>query len=223
MFRSLVATAVLAGLCLGIAAHADAQTPAPRVLQLSFSADGLVTLSAQHVTVREILAEWARQCGCVIVNADRLSGAPVPVPLSFTAAPQPDVLRSLLRDTAGYALTPRRPDSTAVSQFETIYIINAAGPVAYTPAATPVTPVVIRGAPDDEIPPVVPIVIGQEPPVEAPAGEAPNQPAPPPQPPTPAGGFVITPVSPVSPAPPAQAPGQPATQPGRVTPAPQQP
>ena len=80
------------------------------------SYDGLVTLSAQNVTVRDILAEWARQCGCFVVNADRLAGAPLTVPIAFVAARQPDVLRSLLRETGGYALTPRRAGSTSVSQ-----------------------------------------------------------------------------------------------------------
>ena len=97
---------VLVGLVFGLPIPARAQ--APRVLDLKFGADGLVTLTAQNVTIRDILAEWARQCGCFVVNAERLAGAPIAVPISFTSARQPDVLRSLLRETGGYALTPRR-------------------------------------------------------------------------------------------------------------------
>jgi hypothetical protein len=191
------------------------------VLDLKFGTDGLVSLTAQNVTIRDILAEWARQCGCYVVNAERLAGGPIAVPISFVSAPQPNVLRALLRETGGYALTPRRAGSTSISQYETIYIISASAPVAFTSTAPTITPIVIRGAPDDEIPPVMPIVVGAEPPT--PGAPAADQPAQPPsaRPATPAGGFVISPVSPTTPAPGTPAtPGQP-TQPGRVTPAPQ--
>ena len=45
-----------------------------RKLQVSFK-DGSVTLVAQNVTVRDILAEWQRRNGCQFVNADKLIGA----------------------------------------------------------------------------------------------------------------------------------------------------
>jgi hypothetical protein len=220
MVRAHAVAVALVSLTFGLAGPAKAQSA--RVLDLKFGTDGLVTLTAQNVTVRDILAEWARQCGCYVVNAERLAGAPIAVPISFVSAAQPDVLRSLLRETGGYALTPRRAGSTSISEYETIYIINASGPVTYTSAAPAVTPIVIRGAPDDEIPPVVPIVVGAEPPVPgAPAGEQPAPQTPPTRPATPAGGFVIAPVSPGTPAPgTAPTPGQP-SQPGRVTPSPQ--
>jgi hypothetical protein len=217
MSRAHAIVIVLVGAMLGVARPAHAQ--APRTLDLKFGADGLVTLSAQNVTVRDILAEWARQCGCYVVNADRLSGAALSVPIAFISAPQPDVLRSLLRETGGYALTPRRAGSTSVSHYETIYIINATSPVAYTAPTTAITPIVIRGAPDDEIPPVLPLVIGAEPS----AARAPSEPsASQTQPPrsSPVGGFVITPVTPVSSSPAPSAPPASPTQPGRVTPSP---
>jgi hypothetical protein len=223
LLRAVAPTVVLVAVILGIAGPSWAQTP--RTLDLRFGPDGLVTLTAQNVTIRDILAEWARQCGCYVVNADRLDGTPIAVPISFVSAPQPQVLRSLLRETGGYALTPRRAGSTSISDYETIYIINASGPVMHAVATPTVTPIVIRGAPDDEIPPVMPIVVGAEPPTPgASAGDQPPQQTPSARPAaTPAGGFVITPVSP---APATPAPGMPATpgqpsQPGRVTPAPQ--
>ena len=228
MLRAHAVTVVLVTVILGVAVPSGAQTP--RVLDLKFGADGLVTLTAQNVTTRDILAEWARQCGCYVVNADRLGGTPIAVPISFVSAPQPEVLRSLLRETGGYALTPRRPGSTSVSHYETIYIINPSGPVMQTAATPTITPIVIRGAPDDEIPPVVPIVVGAEPPtLGTPAADQPGQQRPAN---TPAGGFVITPVAPPAPAPatsapaPAPVPGTPTApgqpnQPGRVTPTPQ--
>ena len=219
MLRAPAVAVALVGVIVGLARPAHAQ--GPRTLDLKFGADGLVTLSAQNVTVRDILAEWARQCGCYVVNADRLAGPPLAVPIAFVSAPQPAVLRTLLRETGGYALTPRRADSTSVSQYETIYIINPSGPVAYTSPAAAITPIAIRSAPDDEIPPVMPIVIGAEPPApgtpngEQPGSQTQTRPA------NPTSGFVITPLSPVSTTPVTTVtPGQPA-QPGRATPAPQ--
>ncbi len=225
MLRAHAIAIVLAGAMLGLARPAHAQ--APRNLDLKFGPDGLVTLAAENVTVREILAEWARQCGCYVVNADRLAGAPLAVPIAFVSARQSDVLRSLLRETGGYALTPRRPGAESVSQFETIYIINASSAVASTApvaAVMPIAPTAFRGAPDDEIPPVMPLAIGAELPTAAGAPAAPpgSQPAPT-RSPTPVGGFVITPLTPVPPgSAPSAVPATPA-QPGRATPSRSQP
>ena len=54
----IVSLALVAGSAVPAAAQA---LPAGRQLQLAFDPDGLVTLRAHNVTVREILAEWARQ------------------------------------------------------------------------------------------------------------------------------------------------------------------
>jgi hypothetical protein len=150
---------VFAGL-LGVAAAPAAAQSSDRVLQLQFDADGFVSLRAQHVTSREILAEWARLCGCHLVNADGLRGDPVGIPLLFERQPQAVVLRSLLSQAAGYVLTPRRTGATGPSEFETIYIVPTSTPTspAYVagplPMAPSVVPISTRGAPDNEIPPV---------------------------------------------------------------------
>src|SRR5690349_605789 len=105
-------TIAMCVLALGVASTtASAQSAAPRKLQLSFDADRRVSLAAQNVTVAEILAEWARQCGCYVVNGNRLGGAPLAVPIQFERAGQADVLASLLRQAAGYVLTPSRSDA----------------------------------------------------------------------------------------------------------------
>jgi hypothetical protein len=130
-----------------------------RVLQLSFEPDGRVSLRAQHVTTREILAEWARLCGCHLVNADGMRGDPVAIPLLFEHQPQAVVLNSLLRQAAGYVLTPRRLGVAGPSEFETIYIVPTSNPTTGTfvagpqPMASPV-PLSTAGSPDNEIPPV---------------------------------------------------------------------
>lgn len=226
MLRLHIAAVVIISAMIGWAPSVHGQ--APRVLELSFAPDGLVTLSAQNVTVRDILAEWARQCGCFVVNADRLAGAPLPVPLAFSKVPQDQVLRSLLRETGGFALTPRRAGSTSVSLYETIYIINPTAPAAPasafgapSPTFTPIT--AVRTAPDDEIPPVVPLIVTTDPAAGSPAGEPQEaQASETPRPPA-MGGFTITPVTPVTAVPVVPATPAPSGQPGRVTPGPNQP
>jgi len=145
----------------GGSAWAQSTAPdSPRQLRLSFDADGSVRLLAQHVSVREVLAEWARQCNCYVVNADRLTGAPLSIPVLFEAAPQATVLRSLLKDAAGFVLTPRRA-GPGPSIYETIYVMPsaAAAPVmTYMGERTLVQPAPpTPGAPDDELAPVRPV------------------------------------------------------------------
>jgi hypothetical protein len=148
-------------LCGSAAAHAQTSGPnSTRELNLSFDQDGRVTLAAKNVAMREILAEWARQCGCYVVNGDKLTGPAVPFPLLYEHETQARVLESLLRQAAGYVLTPQRAGVTSRSNFETIYILAASSPVAtsYTPPAnTGIYSVPTSGTPDDELPPVVPI------------------------------------------------------------------
>jgi hypothetical protein len=181
MRHILLATLVATSLTT---APAWAQTQnAPRVLTLAFDADGRVNLKAQSVTIREILAEWARQCGCYIVNAQSISGGPLTVPFQFEHATQRQVLESLLRQVSGYTLTPKRPGSTSISLYETIHITptSVATQTAYTAP-------IMSSTPDDEIPPVVPSPLrvdpngGQAPPPpqqgqQQPAGSQPQQPA----------------------------------------------
>jgi hypothetical protein len=164
--------AAVAGMLQVGAASAAAQTP-DRVLQLSFDTEGRVTLRAQHVTVREILAEWSRQCGCYLVNAEKLTGGPVMVPLLFEQQPQSVVLTSLLRQAAGYVLTPRRAGATGPSQYEVIYILATSHPTAgaFVPQAPSMpmpAPISTPGSPNNEIPPVA------ETPAPAPPGQAPK-------------------------------------------------
>jgi len=202
MRHILLAALVTSGL---VSAPAWAQTPAPqRVLTLSFDPDGRVNLKAQSVTIREVLSEWARQCGCYIVNAQTVTGGPIALPFQFEHAPQRQVLESLLRQVSGYTLTPRREGSTSVSLYETIHITatSVATQSAYS------APVSMATTPDDEIPPIVPSPLrvdpnaGQPPPPgpqQQQAGPQPQQPGTQPgsqsQPPAPrVGGGVVVPI-----------------------------
>jgi len=150
---------------------AFAQALPQRTLVLAFEADGAVSLKGQNVTVREILAEWASRCGCYIVNAAQLAGAPLQIPVVFERAPQAAVLESLLRQAAGYVLTPKRAGSTSASNYDVIYILatstaSSTPAPSYTsayPSSLAAAPISTVGSPDDEIPPVQPIRTNNQP------------------------------------------------------------
>ncbi len=61
--------------------------------------DGFVTIDAKNVTVRQILAEWARLGGTRVVNGDRVAGAPVT--LHLVNVPERQALEVLLRSVSG--------------------------------------------------------------------------------------------------------------------------
>lgn len=216
--RTLTGLAIaLAAALAGTPARAQSAAP-PRSLTIEFHADGAVTLQAQNVTPREIFAEWARKCGCYVVNADRLPGGPLPYPLAFTHEAQAKVLQSLLRPAAGYLLTPQRPGVTSASAYETIYILptsTASAAASYTPAYVAPPTLTTPGSPDDEIPPVTPMP-------DAPArgvGPAPDPNAGRPSGPGVPTRFVPVPILPVG----SSAPGTPTAAPGQPTPAPSTP
>jgi hypothetical protein len=214
-------TLVLAG-----ATQAAAQPiSTERILRLSLNADGTVNLAARNVTAREILAEWARQCQCFVVNAEQLPGGALMVPLQFEQASQSTVLATLLRQAAGYVLTPQRPGAQSASKYETIYILATSTPVAsaYVPppaAAGPPPPT--TGVPDNELPPVVPIPMlpaGQQAPPPAPGASTfpsrVNSPF------TGSGRTSGTAAAPGFPTPGSAMPGTATVPPGTVTPVPQ--
>ena len=110
--RVLTVAAVLLGWALPL----RAQQP----VELQFDA-GLVTLSAQNVPVRTILAEWARLGGATIVNGDRVVGPPVTIELN--GVPEQQALGIILRSVAGYVLAPRGSGSNGASAFDRILIL----------------------------------------------------------------------------------------------------
>lgn len=109
--RAFAVVAVLA-VC---AAPAHAQA-----VKLEFN-NGRVSLNAQNVPLRTILAEWARLGGATIVNGDRVTGAPVT--LELIAVPERQALDTLLRGVAAYMLAPRRNGSIGTSTFDRILIL----------------------------------------------------------------------------------------------------
>src|SRR5262245_38136451 len=96
--------------------------------------EGRVSLDAQNVPVRQILAEWARIGGSKIVNGEKVAGAPVT--LQFHGIPERQALDIILRSVSGYMLGMRQPGSVGASAFDRILILpTSAGPRSNTPTA----------------------------------------------------------------------------------------
>ena len=89
---------------------------------------GLVSLDAQDVTVREILAEWARVGKTRIVNVERITGGPIT--LKFTDVPEKQALDIVLRTIPGYVALPRATPVSDSSVYERILIMATTTVVA---------------------------------------------------------------------------------------------
>jgi hypothetical protein len=123
--RRLAILAATALLVFGIAARASAD------VQLTMQG-GRVTLIAKDVTVRQILAEWARVGQTTIINGERIPGGPVT--LELTNVSEREALEVLLRAISGYVAAPRPEPAGSISMFDRIMVM----PTAVAPAP-PVT------------------------------------------------------------------------------------
>jgi hypothetical protein len=83
--------------------------------------NGLVTLEAQNVSVRQILAEWARVGGAKIVNGEKVTGSPVT--LHLVGIPERQAIDTVLRGVSGYMLAPRPATVAGASAFDRILIL----------------------------------------------------------------------------------------------------
>lgn len=93
--------------------------------------NGLVTLDASNVTIRQILAEWARIGGARIVNGEKVASGPVT--LQLKGIPERQALDTILRGVSGYMLASRQPGTTGVSGFDRILIL----PTSAAPRGNP--------------------------------------------------------------------------------------
>jgi hypothetical protein len=131
-----------------ISCTAAAYAQAPLNLQIS---GGRVTLHAQSVPIRTILAEWARVGGAKIVNGDRVAGSPLT--LELDGIPERQALDIILRSVSGYVLAAREPGAPGASMYDRIMILpTSVAPRNPAPAAGPV----FQGAPAGVIRPIVP-------------------------------------------------------------------
>lgn len=114
--------ALVTALALLIALPAAAQ-------QLSLDIrDGLVTLQATNVPVRQVLSEWARIGGTRVVGGDRVTGAPLT--LSLEGVPEGKALDIVLRGAAGYMAAARSVPGSGRSSYDRILILATSTPPA---------------------------------------------------------------------------------------------
>jgi hypothetical protein len=125
ILRTVLAAALVAG---------SASIVTAGELKLSMS-EGRVTLIAQDVPLRQILAEWARIGQTKIVNGDRLTGPPLT--LQLIDRPEREVLNVILRSAAGYIAAPRAIDAPGLARFDRIMILASSQAPAYSPSAAP--------------------------------------------------------------------------------------
>lgn len=90
--------------------------------------DGLVTLQATNVTVRQVLAEWAKVGGTKVVGGDRLAGPPLT--LSLENVPEGKALDIVLRGAAGYMAAARCVPGSGRSGYDRILVLATSTPPA---------------------------------------------------------------------------------------------
>lgn len=130
MQRLTRSVTIVLALALGLTAPARAGD-----LKLEIK-DGRVTLVARDVTVRQILAEWARVGQTKVVNGDRVPGGPVT--LQLVDVPERQALDVLLRSVTGYLAAPRRQAVADASQYDRILVVptvRAASTAASVPTS----------------------------------------------------------------------------------------
>lgn len=131
---------------IGCAALVRAQQP----LRLQI-AGGRVTLHAQNVPVRTILAEWARLGGATVINGDRVAG--LPLTLELEDVPEREALDIILRGVSGYMLAAREPGGAGASMFDRIMIL----PTSAAPRNPPASPApIFSNAPNGIVRPIQP-------------------------------------------------------------------
>jgi len=120
---------VLAALTVGLASTAVAGE-----LTVKMS-DGRVTVIAQDVPLRQILAEWARVGSTQMVGADKVVGGPIS--LQLIDVPEKEALDILLRTAAGYMTAPRPSAVPGASLYDRVIILATSRPPAGNTAPQP--------------------------------------------------------------------------------------
>jgi hypothetical protein len=112
--------ALAAAIVLTVSSAADAQQ-----LKLSM-VNGRVSLVAQDVPLRQILAEWARVGQTRIINGEKLAGPPVT--LELVDVPEKQALEILLRSAAGYMVAQRAEVVPGASVYDRVMILPTSRP-----------------------------------------------------------------------------------------------
>jgi hypothetical protein len=129
----------MARLLVGFALIFALATPATAQQLTLHIVDGLVTLEATNVPVRQILNEWAKIGGTTVVGADKITGAPVT--MKFAGVPERQALDTVLRNVAGFMAATRLPSATpGASVYDRILILPSAPVSTGTNASARPTP-----------------------------------------------------------------------------------
>lgn len=96
--------------------------------------DGLVTMTASAVPVRQILAEWARVGGTRVVGAERIPTQALT--LTLDKVPEAKALDIILRGAAGYVAAARAVPGSGSSNYDRILVLaTSSAPAASATAA----------------------------------------------------------------------------------------
>ncbi len=104
--------------------------------------DGQVSLNTVGASPRVILAEWSKIGGTNIINAERVTGAPLT--LQLVNVPEAEALEIILRSVAGYMAAPRG-QTPGASRYDRILVlptrtIQASASASAAPARPPGSP-----------------------------------------------------------------------------------
>jgi hypothetical protein len=97
--------------------------------------DGMVTLDAQDVTVRQILAEWARVGKTRIINLEGVTSGTIT--LKLDNVPEQTALDIILRSVPGYVAASRPTYVADSSRYDRIVIMPTTTAVAARPPQSP--------------------------------------------------------------------------------------
>ena len=98
--------------------------------------DGLVTMTASAVPVRQILAEWGRVGGTRVVGAERI--ATQALTLTLDKVPEAKALDIILRGAAGYVAAARAVPGSGSSSYDRILVLaTSTAPAANAAASRP--------------------------------------------------------------------------------------
>ena len=132
MKHMILRCALLAAVAVGFSIPASAGE-----LKLTMQ-NGRVTLIADNVPLQQILREWARVGQANIVNAEKLTSAPMTIQL--VDKPEREVLDILLRSAAGYIAAPRPAVVANAALFDRVTIMATSRAPAATAVATQSVP-----------------------------------------------------------------------------------
>jgi len=131
-----------------VALLAGATSAAAQGVTLEFQDGGKVRLTAQNVSVSQILAEWARRGHTTIVNGDRVPGPPVTLELENVS--EQEALDIVLRGVSGYLVAARETAVSGASSFDRIYILPTSSRPTTAAAVGPQQPQQAVQVPDDQ-------------------------------------------------------------------------